>query len=32
VALVGLALAALVGWAVIRPLSDDYRDPPAFAT
>jgi UMF1 family MFS transporter len=28
VALVGLALAALAGWAVIRPLSDDYRHPP----
>jgi UMF1 family MFS transporter len=29
VALVGLALAALVGWAVIRPLSDSYRTPAA---
>ncbi len=27
VALVGLALAAFVGWLVIRPLSDAYRDP-----
>jgi UMF1 family MFS transporter len=31
VALVGLALAALAGWAVIRPLSDDYRHPPLVA-
>ena len=27
VALVGLALAAFVGWLVIRPLSDAYRNP-----
>ena len=27
VALVGLALAAFVGWLVIRPLSDAYRSP-----
>ena len=26
VALVGLALAAFVGWLVIRPLSDNYRN------
>lgn len=31
VALAGLALAALAGWAVIRPLSDAYRDPSASA-
>jgi UMF1 family MFS transporter len=31
VALAGLALAALAGWAVIRPLSDAYRQPPAPA-
>ena len=30
VALVGLALTAFVGWAVIRPLSDAYRGPAAF--
>ena len=32
VALVGLALAAFVGWLVIRPLSDAYRNPEAAAT
>ena len=32
VALVGLALAAFVGWLVIRPLSDAYRDAPAAAS
>jgi MFS transporter, UMF1 family len=31
VALVGLALAAFVGWLVIRPLSDAYRGAPAAA-
>jgi MFS transporter, UMF1 family len=31
VALVGLALTAFVGWAVIRPLSDAYRSLPAAA-
>jgi UMF1 family MFS transporter len=29
VAIAGLALAALAGWAVIRPLSDAYRSPAA---
>ena len=32
VALVGLALAAFVGWLVIRPLSDAYRNPAKAAT
>jgi UMF1 family MFS transporter len=32
VALVGLALAAFVGWLVIRPLSDAYRNPSQAAT
>ena len=32
VALVGLALAAFVGWLVIRPLSDAYRNPVEAAT
>jgi UMF1 family MFS transporter len=32
VALVGLALTALVGWLVIRPLSDAYRSPPSSLT